>query len=46
MAEPLDATPASAHDPGQGLAEALASVDPGLALAEVMASVLESHGDR
>ncbi|WP_371622000.1 thioester reductase domain-containing protein [Streptomyces sp. NBC_01116] len=46
MAEPLDATTAPAHDPGQGLAEALASVEPGRALAEVMASVLESHGDR
>lgn len=46
MAEPLDATTASAHDADQGLAEALASVDPGRALAEVMASVLESHGDR
>ncbi|WP_217229548.1 carboxylic acid reductase [Streptomyces anulatus] len=46
MAEPLDATTAAAHDPGQGLAEALASAEPGRALAEVMASVLESHGDR
>ncbi|WP_228180153.1 carboxylic acid reductase [Streptomyces anulatus] len=46
MAEPLDAAPAPAHDPGQGLAEALAAVEPGRALAEVMASVLESHGDR
>ncbi|MEU8698855.1 carboxylic acid reductase [Streptomyces sp. NPDC048680] len=46
MAEPLDASTASAHDAGQGLAEALASVDPDRALAEVMASVLESHGDR
>ncbi|MFI1933761.1 carboxylic acid reductase [Streptomyces sp. NPDC020330] len=45
MAEPLDAATAPAHDPGQGLAEALASVAPGRALAEVMASVLESHGD-
>ncbi|WP_274028897.1 carboxylic acid reductase [Streptomyces sp. MMBL 11-1] len=45
MAEPLDAATAPARDPGQGLAEALASVAPGRALAEVMASVLESHGD-
>ncbi|MER5555534.1 carboxylic acid reductase [Streptomyces sp. NPDC002793] len=46
MAEPLDPTTPSAHDPGKGLAEVLASVDPGEALAEVMASIMESHGDR
>ncbi|MCH0540329.1 thioester reductase domain-containing protein [Streptomyces sp. MUM 203J] len=46
MAVPRDATTASDHHPGGGLAEVLASVDPSRALAEVMASVMESHGDR
>ncbi|MEU7640120.1 carboxylic acid reductase [Streptomyces sp. NPDC039016] len=47
MAERLEASvdTAPVHDPGTGLAQALAAVDPDRQLAEVMAAVMEGHGD-